>query len=221
MEDWINKIEYLRIDDPRIYTSEFLSPDYSQEEDLSYSNIKKLRNKWIDILPTLENLKYLFLGHRVNQDYFEAICKIPNLKGLEVKVSQITDFSSIGKLKQLEDLNFCGSKGIASLKGIEQLTNLKYCRLSHIFGVNTITELSVLKSLEKLVLFGSIHGQVLNIKNVDFLSNLLNLEILVLDIKPGVKLESLFKLEKLKHLSIPDQYHSEMKGRLPKQVELK
>ena len=108
-----------------------------------------MRAEWIKVFPKLENLKYLFLGHRVNQEYFEAICNIPNLKGLEVKVSQIKDFRSIGKLKKLENLNFCGSKGIQNLKGIEVLTELKYCKLSQFFGLETIEELSELQSLEK------------------------------------------------------------------------
>ncbi len=221
MENWIKKIQHLRIEDSKIYDCEFLSPDYSQENDLSYPKIKKLRAEWIKVFPKLENLKYLFLGHQVNQEYFEAICNIPNLKGLEVKVSQIKDFGSIGKLKKLENLNFCGSKGISNLKGIELLSELKYCKLSQFFGLETVSELSELHSLEKLSLFGNIHGQSLNLKNVEPISNLINLKELGLDIKTKLDLDSLLKLKSLERLILPDFYHSSLREKLPKQVELR
>jgi len=188
---------------------------------LNYSQINKLRNEWIKVLPKLKNLNYLFLGHRVNQEYFEAVCNIPNLKGLEVKVSQIKDFSSIGKLKKLESLNFCGSKGISNLKGIELLSELKYCKLSHFFGIETVGELSELQSLEKLHLFGNYHGQSLNLISIDPLSDLKNLKELGLDIKINLNLNSLLKLKNLNRLILPDLYHSKMKDKLSKKVALK
>lgn len=221
MENWIKDIQRLRIEDSEIYECEILSPDYSQEKDLSYPKIKKLRAEWIKVFPKLENLKYLFLGHRVNQEYFEAICNIPNLKGLEVKVSQIKDFRSIGKLKKLENLNFCGSKGIQNLKGIEVLTELKYCKLSQFFGLETIEELSELQSLEKLNLFGNYHGQSLNLKSVEPISELRNLKELGLDIKTKMDLDSLLKLENLERLILPDFYHQKLRKILPKQIELR
>ena len=221
MEFWNKKIEHFRIEDSQIYDAKILSPDYSQENNLSYSKIKKLRNEWIKVLPKLKNLEYLFLGHRVNQEYFEAICNIPNLKGLEVKVSQIKDFSSIGKLKKLENLDFCGSKGISNLRGIELLSELKYCKLSQFFGIETVEELSELHSLEKLNLFGNYHGQSLHLKNIEPLSKLENLKVLGLDIKTKLNLNSLLNLNNLNCLILPDSYHSKMKDKLSKKVELR
>jgi hypothetical protein len=221
MEFWNKKIEHFRIEDSQIYDAKILSPDYSQENNLSYSKIKKLRNEWIKVLPKLENLEYLFVGHRVNQEYFEAICNIPNLIGLEVKVSQIKDFSSIGKLKKLENLDFCGSKGISNLKGIELLSKLKYCKLSQFFGIETVEELSELHSLEKLNLFGNYHGQSLNLKNIEPLSKLKNLKVLGLDIKTKLNLDSLLNLKNLNCLILPNSYHSKMKDKLSKEVELR
>ncbi|APG65412.1 hypothetical protein LPB136_08615 [Tenacibaculum todarodis] len=221
MEFWNKKIEHFRIEDSQIYDAKILSPDYSQENNLSYSKIKKLRNEWIKVLPKLENLEYLFVGHRVNQEYFESICNIPNLKGLEVKVSQIKDFSSIGKLKKLENLDFCGSKGISNLKGIELLPELRYCKLSQFFGIETVEELSKLHSLEKLNLFGNYHGQSLNLKNIEPLSKLENLKVLGLDIKTKLNLNSLLNLKNLNCLILPDSYHSKMKDKLSKKIELR
>lgn len=221
MENWKKSREYLRIEDPYIYECESLSPDYSQETDLSYSQLKKLRAQWIKVLPKLVNLKHLFVGHQLNQEYFEAICNIPNLKSLEVKVSRIKDFSSIGKLTKLEYLDFCGSPAIKSLKGIENLHKLKHCKLSHFFEIENVNEISELKSLEKLTIFGNIFGKNLNLKNVEPISELKNLKLLSLDIKTNLDISSLLKLKKLECLVIPEYYHSRIRNKLSKDVELR
>ncbi|WP_053990049.1 leucine-rich repeat domain-containing protein [Mangrovimonas sp. TPBH4] len=219
MEFWNkNNIEYYRIEDSGIFKAKTLSPDYLQEKDLSNSNLKKLRSEWQKVFPKLDNLKYLYLGHRVNQEYFEAVCQIPNLKGLWVKTSQIKDFSPIGNLRELEQLNFGGSLAIPNLEGIQNLTNLKYCVLDKFFGLESLNELSNLKSLKKLHLFGGFDAKTLNIKSLEPLSELSNLEELALAIKTNLDIRPLLKLKKL---VIPDFYHSKIKNELPKRTKLR
>ncbi|MGL3001384.1 hypothetical protein [Flavobacterium sp. RSSB_23] len=222
MEFWNYKnIERFRIEDLGIYDAEILSPDYLQEKELSYSNLKKLRTEWLKVLPKLEKLKYLYIGHQVSQEYFEAICKIPNLKGLWIKTSQIKDFSQIGNLKNLEQLNFGGSLSITNLNGIQNLTNLKYCVLNKFFGLENLNELSDLKTLEKLHLFAGIDGKKLNIKSIEPLSELKNLRELALDIKTNLDIKPILKLRQLELLIVTDYYHSEIRNGLPKRTELR
>ena len=222
MEFWNYKnIERFRIEDLGIYDAEILSPDYLQEKELSYSNLKKLRTEWLKVLPKLEKLKYLYVGHQVSQEYFEAICKIPNLKGLWIKTSQIKDFSHIGNLKKLEQLNFGGSLSVTNLGGIQNLTNLKYCVLDKFFGLENINELSGLKTLEKLHLFAGIDGKKLNIKSIEPLSELKNLKELALDIKTNLDIKPILKLRQLELLILTDYYHSEIRKGLPKRTELR
>ena len=222
MEFWNYKnIERFRIEDLGIYDAEILSPDYSQEKELSYSNLKKLRTEWLKVLPKLEKLKYLYIGHQVSQEYFEAICKIPNLKGLWIKTSQIKDFSHIANLKKLEQLNFGGSLSVTNLSGIQNLTNLKYCVLDKFFGLENINELSDLKTLEKLHLFAGINGKKLNIKSIEPLSELKNLKELALDIKTNLDIKPILKLRQLELLLLTDYYHSEIRNGLPKRTELR
>ncbi len=222
MEFWNNKkIECFRIEDSGIYETEVLRPDYIQESNLSSSNLKKLRVEWQKVLPKLENLKYLYLTHTVNQDYFESVCQIPNLKGLFVKNSRITDFSSIGKLKKLDQLNFSGGKAITNLNGIEKLTDLKYCVLDNFFRLEFISELSDLQSLRKLHLFAGIHGKKLNLKSIEPLSELKKLKELALDIKTNIDIRPLLKLKELELLIVPDYYHSKIINELPKRTELR
>ena len=222
MEFWNKKnIEDFRIEDSGIYDAQILSPDYLQEKELTYSNLKKLRNEWQKVLPKLEKLEYLYLGHRVNQEYFEAVCNIPNLKGLWIKTSQIKDFSFIGNLKELEQLNFGGSLAISNLNGIQNLTKLKYCVLDNFFGIENVNELSDLKSLEKLHLFAGFDTKTLNIKSVEPISELTNLKELALAIKTNLDIRLLLKLKKLDKLVIPDFYHSKIKSELPNRTKLR
>jgi hypothetical protein len=222
MEFWNeNKIEEFRIEDSEIYNTKILSPDYLQEKDLSYSNLKKLRKEWIKVLPKLEKLEFLYLGHRVNQEYFEAICQIPNLKGLWVKISQIKEFSHIGNLKKLEQLNFGGSLSITNLNGIQELKKLKYCVLDNFFGIENLKELESLKSLEKLNLLAGFDSKTLNLKSLESLGELSNLKELVLDIKKNLDVKPLLKLEKLNKLVIPNSYHPKVENELPKRTKLK
>lgn len=222
MEFWNNSknIDQYQIEDPRIYQVEILAPDYTQEKGLTYSNLKKLRTEWQKVFPKLENLKYLYLSHNINQGYFEAICQIPNLKGLWIKTSRIKDFSSIGDLKNLEELNFVGSPAILNLQGIENLIQLKYCVLDSFFGIETVDELSKLKALRKLQLFGGLHGKRLNLTSIEPLAELRDLRELALDIKTNLDIQPLLKLKELRKLIIPDYYHSKISGELPKRTKL-
>tara|TARA_R110002096_G_scaffold433537_2_gene652409 strand:+ start:2333 stop:3001 length:669 start_codon:yes stop_codon:yes gene_type:complete len=222
MEFWNKKnIEEFRIEDSGIYDAKILSPDYLQEKELTYSNLKKLRNEWQKVLPKLEKLEYLYLGHRVNQEFFEAVCKTPNLKGLWIKTSQIKDFSFIGNLTKLEQLNFGGSLAITNLNGIQNLTKLKYCILDNFFGLENVNELSHLKSLEKLHLFAGFDTKTLNIKSVEPISELTNLKELALAIKTNLDIRPLLKLQELDKLVVPDFYHSKIKNELPKRTKLR
>lgn len=222
MEFWNYKnIERFGIEDSGIYDTEILSPDYLREKELSYSNLKKLRTEWLKVFPKLEKLKYLYIGHQVSQEYFEAICRIPNLKGLWIKTSRIKDFSCIANLKNLEQLNFGGSLSITNLNGIQNLTNLKFCVLDKFFGLENLNELSDLKTLEKLHLFAGIDGKKLSIKSLEPLSELKNLKELALDIKTNLDIKPILKLRKLDLLILTDYYHSEIRNELPKGTELR
>ncbi|MFD2724975.1 hypothetical protein [Hyunsoonleella rubra] len=210
-----NNIELYKIESPKIFSAKYLQPSYEQEQGLTYSQLKKLRKEWVRVFPKLEKLEYLRVSYLVNQEYFESICQIPNLKGLSIKTSRINDFSSIQKLTKLEQLDFSGSKAISELSGIQHLKKLEHCVLDNFFGINTVEELGELRSLKKLYLFAGIHGQKLNLKSIEPISELIGLEELVLDIKTKIPIDSLYRLKNLKSLIIPEYYHLEVKDILP------
>ncbi|MCO5948286.1 hypothetical protein [Mucilaginibacter flavidus] len=64
---------------------------------------KEIERKWIDTLPQLAKVKALSVRHRVKQEFFEAICQMPNLERLFFWSSTVEDISSIAKLNKLQN----------------------------------------------------------------------------------------------------------------------
>lgn len=207
--------EVLGIESSKIFSARYLQPDYKQEQGLKATELKKLRQAWIDVLPTLEHLEHLKITTLVNQEYFEAICRIPNLKSLYVHNGRLNDFSAIGNLVKLEQLDFSGNKSITTLNGIQNLSNLKELALDCFFGIDNVNELANLSKLNILKLFAGVDGKKLNIKSIEPISNLRNLITLMVDIKSKLDMRCLSKLSKLQTLIINDSYHEEARRLLP------
>jgi hypothetical protein len=88
---------------------------------------KELESKWIDTLPKLKMAKLLSVRHRVKQDFFDAICKMPNLEGLTFWSSTVEDISNISSLTKLTHLklwSFSRLKDISPLLALKKLTHL-------------------------------------------------------------------------------------------------
>lgn len=79
---------------------ELYACDFNPEQSLS--SRKKLYTEWQDLLPKLDNIKALYLRHKVDQNFFEAICRMKGLEKLCFRNSNIEDLSSIKKLKKLK-----------------------------------------------------------------------------------------------------------------------
>ena len=126
----------------------------SIHEGLSNYQEKKIKDSWVEILPQLDTVEMLWVAPKINQNLFDAICKMPNLKGLWIKQSSITEIN-FKELSNLSYLNLGSSTGLNNLKGIEQLVKLKWLEFENIKKISDITELSKLKKLKVLALNGS------------------------------------------------------------------
>ncbi len=194
-------------DDNRVFYAKEICIDYSYEIGLSYTKQKKLRQEWIKLLPRLDMLEHLIVGHNINQEFFEAICSIPHLKGLYVKGSRIEDFSSIKQLTNLEHLYFGGSKSITDISGLSRLINLVSLEMDGFYSIEDLAALENLSNLESLMLFGSLHGKKLELSDTWGLKDLFKLRKLVLDIKSkGINITPILGLKNLEKLIIPESY---------------
>lgn len=156
-----------------------LSMDFTPEVSIKYR--KDLETKWIEVIPTLDNVKSISLRHKVDQKFFEAVCCMKNLESLTIWTSTVDDISSISKLKALKRLD------------IENFSRL--------------TDISPLLKLEKLeILTVSNSFKITNYEVIGHLTNLIGLSIQGDQIAPrNLRLKSLkpfAKLNMLKHLDL-------------------
>ena len=79
---------------------------------------QEIERKWIETLPKLKKVKLLSVRHRVKQEFFDAICKMPNLEDLTFWSSTVEDISNISKLTKLRHLKLWSFSLIKLIKFI-------------------------------------------------------------------------------------------------------
>ena len=117
---------------------------------------KKLVQEWIDVLPTLANVRYLWFKSRVNQPLFEAACSMLGLDGLFIKWSGIKNLESLLNLSKLKYLHIGSSTQVTSIDVFSRLSNLIVLEIENFKRVSKLDPISNLIELEGLGVTGSI-----------------------------------------------------------------
>ena len=138
---------------------------------------KALEQRWIDILPQLDQVTSLSCRHRVNQTFFEAVCKMENLEYLHLWTSTIKDISSIAKLQKLRRLDLEGSIRLADISPILKLKKLQLLSIESSFKVDNYDLVGQMEGLIGLKLGGNPFApRNLRLKSLKPLSKLKNLK---------------------------------------------
>lgn len=165
-----------------------------------YDELKRAKEvkKWNRKLIDLSNIEYLRTYHKVNQETFDIITQMKNLKGLSIKWSSVRSIESIGNLKKLENLNLGLSTNIESISPLKDLTQLKTFTSENL---KKVADWDILKNSTALQALGINGGlsEFLKMESIEFLRKLENLIHLSL-IKVHVKDNSLKPIEQLKSL---------------------
>lgn len=135
--------------------SERLNLNITQLKKTPYQQ-KKIVAQWCRELPNLKDVKYLWFSSKVNQDVFDAVCKMSNLRGLYIKWSSIKSIDNLRLLKQLRHLHLGSSSQVESIDVIGELGTLVTLELQQLNRVSDFSIVSGLKSLEGLGIDGSI-----------------------------------------------------------------
>lgn len=194
-----------RHDDANIFDTNVLIVDTSAMNPefyyLSTKQKKTIRNHWINALSHLRNVEYLMTTHQIDQEFFDAVCQMPQLKGLYIKWGKIESIQNLQNLQNLKHLYFGSNPRIESLHGIEHLKNIEHLELENFKSINDFSKLGKLHSLKTLTIAGSINRPATKMNDLYFLENLNNLEELVLGIslinKDTTPLHKYAKLERL------------------------
>ncbi len=193
-----------------IQTRERISFNFSAEQHSTEAERKKLRKAWLTILPGLDQLKYIWTGEKVNQEFFEVLCQVKNLEGLWMKWTSITDLASIAKLTQLKHLFIGSSSKITDPMPLASLKNLVTLHTESLKKITDFSFLKQMKGLEGLIIEGDMWTPqtmdslepVGHLKNLRYFK-LVGVKVLDKDISPVTK------LKKLENLDLHDRWMKE------------
>ncbi len=176
-----------------------------------------IEEKWIDTLPKLKKVKRLSVRHRVKQEFFEAICDMPNLEDLMFWSSTVEDISSISKLKKLNNLklwSFSRLKDISSLLSLKKLIVLSIVRC---FKVENYEVLGKMKQLVGLELCGDTFApknlMINSLIPFEALKNLKHLDLSSASVVDK-SYESILKMSNLERLDLVVKVPKEIRDRI-------
>jgi Leucine-rich repeat (LRR) protein len=190
-------------------------PDNIRAKECLWINIGTIRNtltekernvtkkEWIQLLPQLGNIKYLWISGLVNQEFIDAICEMSWLKSLCIKWTSIKKLDKISNLNNLIHLFIGSSSKLENMNGLENLTNLITLQIEGFKLINDISPITKLKTLKGLHIRGDMWKKQY-IDNLNGLENLIELEYFSLD-GTEVKekdIQPIKKLFKLKNLEM-------------------
>ncbi len=167
------------------------------EKDLTKSQKKKLIKEWLDYLPKLKNVKYLWVKSKIDQEVFESICKMPNLEILKIKYFTGESIDSLVKLKKLEHLSIYMPR-VTEIDSLKYLKGLETLCIGYPKSISDFSCVSDLQNLEGLEISGSMYKNQ-EIQDLKFLEQLTKLKYLTL-ISTNVKSKSLDPILKLNKL---------------------
>ncbi len=122
---------------------------------ISSKDQAKLTKRWIQVLPSLVNVRILWVSDKVSQVMFEAICGMHGLEALWLKWSGIKSIESVLKLKQLQSLHIGSSSQLQSVTPLTQLKQLRWLELENIKHIQDISPIGECTQLLGLGIDGS------------------------------------------------------------------
>lgn len=178
---------------------------------------KALVQRWCDVLPTLKNLKYLWLMSRVPPELFDALCQLPALEGLYIKWSGVQALEPIVGLRGLKQLHIGSSPSLAPLRVLAELPELVWLELENIRAAQDLSFLQGLPSLKGLAIAGDSNSlKYLKVQTLEPLKHLQALEWLSLSTVTvdDQSLAPLAALKQLKWLDLSNKYEMAEVARL-------
>jgi hypothetical protein len=182
------------------------------QTELKPSEQKNLVNKWCEVLPSLDNVEYIWFASRATQDLFESVCQVKNLKGLHIDWSGIKSIDSITKIQNLKYLHIGSAPSLGPLEPLAQLRHLEWLELENIRACSDLTFAKDLTNLKGLSLSGDGNSlKYLKSKSLEPLTSLQDLYWLTLStfMVEQNGLLPLAKLKKLKYLFICNSHKME------------
>lgn len=182
---------------------------------------KKLLKEWVDFLPNCKDVEMLWFTTHLSQPLFESVCKLKNLKGLNIKWSSIKYLDNISNLTGLKYLRIGNSAKIESIKPLKCLPNLEILDIENFKKITDFSPISTLANLKFLSIQGGMYTKqkVDSFDPISRLSNLIYFSTAMIScidkrIDPVLKLKNLMTLNWA--FDIPKKDMERLKFELPK-----
>lgn len=192
------------------------------QTDLPSKKQRELVQEWCHLLPTLTNVRIVWIHTKVTQELFEAVCGMTSLKGLYIKWSSINDLEPIRSLRRLTHLHIGGAPSAEPIDALCDLVQLVDLELQNVRAASQIEFLEKMPQLRSLDLSGDWNSsKSLAISSLAPLRALVNLERLAISTATiaDKSLQPIAELPQLKLLLLSNQFEMEeiakLAGRLP------
>jgi len=205
-----NEVEYFHAVRLRFKDINFanLRIDYSGKWSNSEQE-KRFHKSWIESIKNLDKVVRLKID-LIDQEIFNAVCEMKNLKELIVPTSGLIDFSGLKKVENLTRLQIRCNSNLTDLSFLKNL-NLKQLSIEECFNIKNYEVIGEMTSLTGLSLNGNWTApknlRLDSIKPYENLENLEHLDLNYCTIKDK-SFDSILKMENLRRF--------DFLGRIPK-----
>lgn len=162
---------------------------------------KQAINEWCLALPDLRQVRWLKVWSLVTPALFEALCRMPNLECLQIKMSNVSDIGAIANLKQLRYLHIGSSTKVQSIEPLAALSQLRLLELENFKLVSDFSPLLALEKLESLAVTGSLWTKQ-TVESLDPFVRMTGLTSLSVDTSGVPSLKPFAQMVSLKELGI-------------------
>ncbi|HEX4854921.1 hypothetical protein [Arenimonas sp.] len=178
---------------------------------------RKLACRWYDCFPTLDRVRIAWIGGSVSQETFEAVCRLPAVEGLHIRMSAITSLTPIRQLQTLTHFHLGSGPSAQGLEALADLPALVDLEISNVRAAGDLGFFAGMDRLKVLALSGDSNSlKPLKIGTLAPLAGLASLERLSLttvQLADG-SLEPLARLPRLTRLDLSNQFPIEEVARL-------
>jgi Leucine-rich repeat (LRR) protein len=151
-------------------------------------------------LPQMHGVEMLWIG-LVNQSFLEAICAMPNLKGLWIKSTTAHELECLSNAKSLRYLRLGNATKLTEIKTLGRLTQLEWLATENMKKITDLFPIGRLSGLKALAIEGGMWSPQI-VETLSPIANLQNLRYLsLLNCRPKDKtLLTLLPLRKLERI---------------------
>lgn len=184
------------------------------------SHGRKRVETWIELLPSLTEVRQLWLFCHVPKRLFEAACRLPNLETLYVKWGNADGLSPLSNLEHLRHVHLGSMTKVTDVNPLGTMTQLISLEIENFKGVTDFGPLANLTTLEGLALDGSIwtEQKIESLEPIGQMSGLRTFSMINARLRTR-SFDPLLKLEQLEHFRwhdwFPDSEFEKLKD-LPK-----